>query len=162
MMDLPKAYVTHAVPGRVRLKIPARRGKAEYFRALAAWLESRDGVDRADANPRTASVLIRLTEPFAGLAADAEDGGLFSVAAADELMPTAVARLRDDVAALNTGLARMSGGEVDLASATVAALLLMALGQALRGNIATPAISLLWFAVSVVMAPERVGGEGGD
>ena len=47
--SLPLAHIAHQLPGRVRLRIPERRGDAAFFDELARALASWPGIERAQA-----------------------------------------------------------------------------------------------------------------
>ena len=55
---LPTAFVSHQVPGRVRLRVPTMRHQEDYFARLREQLASIPGLHRLTTNTRTASVLI--------------------------------------------------------------------------------------------------------
>jgi len=56
-MDL-EAYVTHQLPGRLRLKIPAVKGHPELLRRMATAVSSASDVKSVEGNSVTGSLLI--------------------------------------------------------------------------------------------------------
>lgn len=56
-MDL-QAYVTHRIPGRLRLKIPAAKGRPDLLEQVAAAARSANDIKKVEYNPVTGSVLI--------------------------------------------------------------------------------------------------------
>jgi len=56
-MDL-EAYVTHRIPGRLRLKIPAAKGRMDLLQQVAVAARSASDIDKVECNPVTGSVLI--------------------------------------------------------------------------------------------------------
>jgi hypothetical protein len=59
----PIAIVEHQLPGRVRLRVPSKRGDPEWFRSVIEHLAGDPKVDEASANPETGSILIRHKGP---------------------------------------------------------------------------------------------------
>lgn len=57
-MDLEGIELLHAIPGRVRLRVPEMKGNPELAREIQAHLSSIKLVHRSEANPVTGSVLI--------------------------------------------------------------------------------------------------------
>jgi hypothetical protein len=142
MPDRPRAEISHLTPGRLRLRIPERRRDDAFFARVRQHLSDRSGVVRVDVNPITASVLIQ----FNGAAEDfaARDDDLFEL---DDfpLEPSPLDAVRDEVVAADRTLRQLTGG-ADLRTLLFFALLAGGLYQLVRGNIAAPAVTLLWYA----------------
>ncbi len=58
-MRLPALRVAHALPGRVRLKVPALKGNGDLVQAVCEQLETVDAVLEVRASPLTGSLLVR-------------------------------------------------------------------------------------------------------
>jgi hypothetical protein len=56
--QLPPAFVSHQMPGRVRLRVPTMRHQKDYFARMREQLASIPGLRRLTTNTATASVLI--------------------------------------------------------------------------------------------------------
>lgn len=146
------AYVVHRLPGRLRLKIPAKRGNAGYFAALAEALRACPGVLSVEANATAASLLIHYppTLETADLAAAASKAAPLDLAygepPADSIAETLAALLQRG----DSVLRRSSGGQMDFRSASVLTLLGLALYQIARGEILQPAVPLLLGAMAAL------------
>jgi hypothetical protein len=57
-MQKPDALVVHAMPGRIRFRVPGKKGDRSYFEELLAAVSKCSGLERLVINPATASVLI--------------------------------------------------------------------------------------------------------
>lgn len=55
----PKAYIAHHIPGRVRVRIPHAKGNPELLQKIAQLALAVPGVETAECNPLTGSLLIR-------------------------------------------------------------------------------------------------------
>lgn len=55
----PIAYVVHSLPGRVRLRVPSRRGDRRYFSQLPGMLQNVSGIAILRVNPAAGSVVLR-------------------------------------------------------------------------------------------------------
>ncbi|HET9018030.1 MAG TPA: hypothetical protein VFN46_00490, partial [Acetobacteraceae bacterium] len=80
--SLPQAHVVHAIAGRTRLVVPARRGDPAFFANLADGLRGLPGVLAAGATPRVGSVVVRHAGAFAKVAEAAASAGLLALAPA--------------------------------------------------------------------------------
>jgi hypothetical protein len=78
-MTVPTAFIEHLLPGRVRLKIPARRGDVPYFNSVAQGLASNGRVAAVRVNAKTASILVLHTGDLDSIASIAAAGGLFDI-----------------------------------------------------------------------------------
>ncbi len=56
-----EAYITHRIPGRLRLKIPAAKGRPDLLQRMAAAARSASDINSVECNPVTGSVLIHHT-----------------------------------------------------------------------------------------------------
>jgi hypothetical protein len=124
---LPRAHVAHASGGRTRLRVPERRGDAEFFAALAARLAELEGVHDVRARALTAGLLIEHEGAFEPIAEQARGAGLFVLEepSADE---------------------EPAGPALPALAGVFGALALL---QLLRSRVLPPAITLLWYAASL-------------
>jgi hypothetical protein len=53
-----EAYVAHVIPGRLRLKIPAAKGRPELLQHIASVVGSASNIKSVECNPVTGSVVI--------------------------------------------------------------------------------------------------------
>lgn len=53
------AYVVHALPGRVRLRIPEKKNNHEYFSSLFNLMSKCQGLEKLVINPTMGSILIK-------------------------------------------------------------------------------------------------------
>lgn len=163
MADLSSAHVVHQLPGRVRLRVPARRRDRRYFAEVARMLGGIDGLT-VKANPGTGSILVRGLDLDA-LAALGRERRLFALAGTPPESEDVIEAVGAGVDSLEGGLRRATGGGMNLASATFICFLVVGLVQLLRGNIAAPAFSMFWYAAGVAqmaMTQKQLGSMFGD
>lgn len=77
--SLPAAEVEHRIPGRMRLRVRARRGDAGFFGRMEAGLARVPGVHAVRANPDTSGILVEYAGDEAAVLAAAREQGLFEV-----------------------------------------------------------------------------------
>ena len=131
----PSASICHAVPGRIRVRVPGMRGNEAWFDALCADLVRRPEFSLVSANARTGTILLRGRdlEPD-GLSRLARTAGWFELPT-DEAAP-----------------------ETPAAAPPLAGIMLMlALVQALRGQVMVPALGFLWYAMELTHWGRRDG-----
>jgi hypothetical protein len=155
-MNTAEAQISHVLSGRVRLRIPSRRGDAAFFADVAQRLEQCDGVNRVHATPITASLLIIHTTSLDAIAAWASQQQLFSLrAGAAGSLPRqrnpAIWRHRHP-AALDAG--EQGDRRVRLISTSLAGLGAL---QTIRGQILVPAITLFWYAYDARRGRQSAG-----
>ena len=150
---LASAYLVHALPGRIRLRIPQKRGDAAYFAGLAQAL-SRERIGDASVNAVTGSVLLRapVTLKPAELALSARQLALFDLRDPMPLggrspLVTAAAGLHG----VDGLFLRATGGYLDVRSGVFIALLLLAGRQIYKGQFMVPGFTFLWYALNLMM-----------
>lgn len=146
---IPRARVVHATPGRVRLKIGSKRGDAAYFQALLHALAEVEGVDRLQANPQTASVLLEFSS-----------GGLRRVS--DEALHRELFVLEveegsahlPDAGAMQPWDHPLRMG-LDWRLLAAMGLVGLAIRQMAEGKVLSPALTLLWYAYELLERSRR-------
>lgn len=159
----PEARVVHCTTGRLRLKIPEKRGDHGFFASVERRLSGWDSVRRIETNPLTGSLLVHFTEPEALFAENSLKNDLFRVAVEDlaenllgdllgEAAPAVplVERAMQQMRELDQALRSGSGGGADIRTIAFLALLGAGLVQLIRGQVSAPAATLLWYAGAIL------------
>ena len=179
--DLPRAHVAHRMPGRLRVRVPSRKGDRAYFGRAAERLGGHHGVRSVRVSPRAASVTIEHDGGAEAIARLAREHGLFDlpeaavVGAIAEAAPARIVGV-DPGSAAAVGLAGL--GAIQLARGNVlgtglehlwqsygaartlgdfrlaAAMALLAAVQMWRGRVLSPAASLFFYA-AMTNGPQR-------
>lgn len=158
----PRAYIGHSAPGRMRIKIPGRRGDSSYFARVEERFAQCPGVQRVAVNALTGSILIEHATDQAAVGQFAESNDLLTLQADPKVVPLA-ATLRAGVAHLDTRVRRAAGGALDLWSAMSIVYLALACIQLFRGHSVGPATALLWTALSAIrLASENAASDEGS
>lgn len=139
----PAAYVVFKGSGRTRLRLPALQHDAEALGHCARSAAEAPGVAAVSFNPVTASVLIEHDGPREGLLGSLEAAGYRILEAADA--PQALAR-------------QLPSWRPVLASTYLA----LALLQAARGQVLSPASSLFAAALHLLLPNGQHGPDGPD
>jgi hypothetical protein len=131
-MALPRAYIEHQLPGRIRLRVPSKRGDTAFFAAVAQELSRAPQQYRVRTTARTGSILIEHTTRIDPAAASASAANLFDVAPAES--PTVQPQPRP----------RRAGRAIPPMSVTAAGLAGLGLYQLTRGNRLASAVESFW------------------
>lgn len=169
----PIATIQHQIPGRLRLRIPARRGDVSFFHGIVQALSKLPGVEKLDAIPLTGSIIIRHSGSAQAIAAAATEQGLFEIgpeepkeAPAPSTRRRPYSGLRSTAATGLSGLAlfqvargRLTGNAAEnfwnaygaqriLGRPEIAAgFVLLGIVQVLRGQLLGSASSLLFYSL---------------
>jgi hypothetical protein len=76
---IPVAYIEHQLPGRVRLRVPSRRGEVPFFEKVVRVLSKHPATRELTASPLTGSITLRYLEPLHPIIAAAADQRLFVI-----------------------------------------------------------------------------------
>lgn len=129
---LPLATIVHAMAGRVRLRIADRRGETAFFASLASGLLTIPGVYRVEVRPLTGSIVITHGPPLPQIAAAAQQRQLFVVDNVTSHPP------------------RTPTLPIDPKFVTGLGLGALALWQIGGGRVLPPAMTLAWYASSLL------------
>jgi hypothetical protein len=144
-VTLADAQVCHRIPGRFRVKVPARRGDAAYFLNARECILRCDGVVSVAAQPLTGSLLIAHAGSVETVARFAEEQGLFRLAIDVAPGPTQAGRPGSQ-ARSHRDLPSESAGRPAIDSTLIAALAGLGIYQVIQGEVMAPAITLFWYA----------------
>lgn len=150
----PAAYVKHQLPGRVRLKIPQKRGDFGYFDRMAELLADCATITQLQLNPPAASLLIchAPDRNFSTIAEFAQTQGLFFVTEQQPeamllIPPLPIAKLASaGLNRIDESLLEVSQGRLDGRTLLIMALIGLSVRQMSRGNMMGAASSLIWYA----------------
>jgi hypothetical protein len=150
MPSLPAARISHFTARRLRIKIPEKRRDNDFFRTVADRLATWESVERVETNPLTASVLVHFSDPEKLFLEAVAKNDLFDVdfnAAVASLSEPVVTRTAvRSFEAADVAVRRWTENQIDMRGMLFLMLLAGGVYQLLRGRLATPAPTLLWYA----------------
>lgn len=147
--ELPFAFVSHQVDGRVRLRVPDMRRQDEYFERMRQRLAGLPGLRRLTTNTRTGSVLIEYSGQLEALEELGPRLGLFRLQnrphphSISEFLYTLTSQ-PDEI------LKKLTDGRVDAAGVTALALTGMGISQIVRGHALPAGWTLLWNSINLI------------
>jgi hypothetical protein len=74
---IPVAHIEHQLPGRVRLRVPSRRGEVPFFESVVQELSKHPAIRELTATSLTGSITLHYFEPLQPITAAAADQKLF-------------------------------------------------------------------------------------
>lgn len=147
---IAEAEIVHQLPGRLRLRVPQRRGDATYFGTLEHSLSRCPGVQSLEVNPRTGSVLLYHDVEAEAIAEYGRANELFTVGERGGQRAQPTARTVDVFRALDSRLQQETAGAWDLRELAFVFLSASGLVQTARRNVWPAGVSLLWYAATLV------------
>ena len=84
-----EALVVHKMAGRIRIRVPSKRGNEAYFTAVKEALSACVGVEGVEVAPFTGSILVRCHGPTEDVIGWAQSRGLFVVREEQSIKVTA-------------------------------------------------------------------------
>lgn len=162
----PFAYIRHQIPGRVRLRIPEKKGDMVYFAELAEGFADCQTITQLELNPVSASVLIchDHSDNFLTIAGFAQKNGLFSIIDKPEetfnFPKKPVTNFASaGVARIDQSLSDFTGGLLDGRSLLFLALIGLAIRQMSKEHVLGASSSLLWYAFRVLNEANKDASE---
>jgi hypothetical protein len=166
MLKIPEdAYMSHMSSGRLRVKIPSKKGDETFFSEMKAWLSGIPGMERVEANSLTGSVLMvhsidqetivdfmkanNLNLPRAGLHSTHSSG--FHREATDAF------------STLDKRVKSFIGEGVNIGALAFLALVGAGTYQIAKGNFAAiPWYTAFWYALNIFLKSKPDGNGGGE
>jgi len=152
-------YIAHTTHGRTRIRWASDEEQRHRVMEIASKLEQIDGILNVEARLVTGSIIIEHPEtPWA------EITPLIEQHTSIQFCTTPQPPMRNGLQSLNTGLDKIdavlrkeSQNGMDLKDLSFILLVMLAVIQALRGQVMVSASSFLWFALNVAMSSPSSG-----
>lgn len=151
----PEAVITHATPGRTRIRVMSHQRDAAFFARAEAVLGQLKGVERVKANPLTGSILVLHHPGLSEIARFGESTGLFRLAGHAPAGVPVATQVYQQVRGANRVASALTGGRVDLGSLGFVVLIGLAMYQAHRGQLLGPATTLFFQAVTALSLSDK-------
>ncbi len=150
MPTIPSAIVSHMVKGRLRIKVPCRRYDKTFFDGLTSLFSRQFPDVKVETNPLTGSTLFTGEVSAKKLVKFAIKRKIFKIENVVQTNRTLIGTVRESFKAMDRGLLRFTGGELDTASIIFLTLIGNGIYQIARGNFTAPAwYTAFWYALGV-------------
>lgn len=149
---MPAARIAHRSSRRLRLRVASRRGREDYFAAVAAGLTGWRRWDRLEVNPLTGSVLLcSRSIDLEKIEFHARRLGLFYLDSNARMPRPMMHAVVHPITGLDRTLRGMTGGILDLPSGVFFALLGSGIYQLARNPISAPPwYTAFWYAFGLL------------
>ena len=163
MFDLPQdAYVSHLSPGRLRIKIPSKKGDIIFFSSLQEQLSPLPGLERIEVNPVTGSILLIHSLDSGSVTDFLKAQHLLKVQAGKDSLNFHREVMRVFSAA-DRQVRGFIGGGINLGALAFLGLAGAGVYQIFRGNFsAIPWYSAFWYALSIFLKSKSNGNSVDD
>ncbi|MEK7789910.1 MAG: HMA2 domain-containing protein [Planctomycetota bacterium] len=156
---LPLAYISHRTGGRLRIKIPSKKGDRGYFTRLRERFSDSEGINAVEVNSLTGSLLIIHDSNWERIAEFALSNNLFSLTGLNSYPARLQQRVSETFKGMNTQMAAFTGGEIDIEGLAFLLLLGAGIYQISVGNLtALPWYAAFWYAFNIFLKSGQGAG----
>ncbi len=149
---LPLAYISHRTRGRLRIRIPSKKGDREFFGGLKERFSGFEGIKAVEVNALTGSLLVIHDLDSERIAGYAMAGNLFSLQGLNASPRRLQQRVSETFKGMNTQLVALTGGEIDIGGLAFLLLLGAGIYQMSVGNLtALPWYAAFWYAFNIFL-----------
>ena len=134
---VPVAHIEHQLPGRVRLRVPSKRGDVSFFERVVKELSRHPAIWELAASPLTGTITLQYSEPLQAIMEAAAALTLFETGGPKPAVKAAESKRPSR----RSESARLAGG-------IAAGLSGLSLYQAARGNVIGNAVESFWLSFS--------------
>ena len=159
MPDLPDAYVGHMISGRLRIKIPSKKGNLSYLSSLKESLSRLQGIERVEVNPATGSVLFIHNLNMGEITDYARNNGIFSLKKSQHYRPNMHQKVSRSFGYFDRWIQSLTGGEMDMWGMSFVVLVFAGVYEISRGNFtAIPWYGAFWYAFNIFLKSDASPG----
>ena len=145
------------MPGRLRLKVPLKKGDAEYLKRIVEELSSLSGIEQVTMNPHTSGVLLLHTLEKNKIMEHLHASGLF------HLVPFKVSEagvhggVRNLFGEMGNKVEKVTAGALDISEIAFLGLVGAGIYQIGRGNLtAIPWYTAFWYALNIFLKSDAM------
>ena len=150
MPEIPRAYISHRGPGRLRVKIPSKKGDTAYFSEVKKLFADCKGVKEYKTNPVTGSVLFVHEVDIKAITEFAEGNRLFKLGGRGS--PSFSYEITENFKNLNEQLKGITRGEMDIPGLAFLTLIGFGIYEVSKGNLAAiPWYAAFWYALNIFL-----------
>jgi len=150
---IPAAIIAHDSSGRLRIRVPSRKGDLAALKSLGDQLAACPGIISIEVNAGTGSILLLHQTTVQEIAKYARERNLFSFGNQSiSKVPSAELRrnLGETFKSVDRQIQSLTSGDMDLSGFAVAALVVAGSVQILSGNAgAIPWFAAYWYAYHI-------------
>lgn len=151
---LPEAYISHMISGRLRIKIPSKKGDMHYFGDMYKQFSACEGIEKVEVNSLTGSILLIHAVDVSRIADFSKQNNLFSIK--DTRLfgkQTYISRkLSDTFQDFNHKVIVSTKGFANIPDLIVLTLIGLSIFQMSQGNFIAPAwYTALWYAMNIFL-----------
>jgi hypothetical protein len=153
---LPIAHISHQTAGRLRIRIPSKKGDSTYFNALKEHFSSLEGIRDLQFNPTTGSLLILHSLDTQAVTQHATARNLFSLSGTTSSSDGLHPRVTETFQGLNNQVKALTSGEMNIGSLAFLALMGAGIYQIGKGNFtAIPWYTAFWYALNIFLKSQN-------
>jgi hypothetical protein len=153
---LPVAHISHHARGRLRIRIPSKKGDTSYFKALKEHFSGLEGIRALEVNPTTGSLLIAHTLDRQAIEQYATEKTLFSLTGAHSSRAGLHPKVSETFHGLNNQMKAFTSGEINIGGMAFLALMGAGIYQIGKGNFtAIPWYTAFWYALNIFLKSQN-------
>jgi len=158
--DSVSAFVGHETPGRLRLKIPSRKGDGAFFEQVQKRLFQCEGIEKVEVNAVTGSILCIHHTSLDAVAAYVRKKKVFDLRRETPGPGSVRQQVSGSFADLNRQIRGAMSGQVELWNLVFLFLIGSGVYQVARGNItAIPWYTAFYYAFNILSKAKNGGAE---
>jgi hypothetical protein len=151
---LPEAYISHMLPGRLRIKIPSKKGDGYFFGEMHNQFSAYTGIEKVEVNSLTGSILLIHTLDIGTIAAFSRQKNLFTIRDTQRYgNQTYISRkISETFQDINHTVLVSTKGFANVPDLLVLTLIGLSIFQISQGNFIAPAwYTALWYAMNIFL-----------
>jgi hypothetical protein len=138
--------------GRLRLKIPLKKGDAEYLKRIVEELSSLSGIEQVTMNPHTSGVLLLHNLEKNKIMEHLHASGLFHLVPLKASQAGVHGGVKNVFGEIGNKVEQVTGGSLDVSEIAFLALLGAGIFQIGKGNLtAIPWYTAFWYALNIFL-----------
>ncbi len=157
---IPEAHIVHRSSRRLRLKMPVKKYREDYLKALPEKLAGCPGISEIEINPVTGSVLVKHDGNTKDIIDFVRSKGIFTIKFSSVRPPSVHQSITSVYRNLDGLVQSFSNGSTNAGGLAFLGLIAFGAIQIGKGNFAAPAwYTVFWYAMNIFLKsqPDEAG-----
>ena len=152
MSNIPEAYIGHKTKGRLRLRVPSKKGDGVYLKKITEEFASLPGIAQVIVNTGTSSVLFLHNLSEDAIMGHLSASGLFRLSGAPTAQGDVHLGVKGCFREMSGKVEKATGGTMGISEIAFLALFGAGVMQIGRGNFtAIPWYTAFWYALNIFL-----------
>lgn len=151
-----EAFIVHNITGRLRIKVPSKKGNILFFENLMTKLQDIRAIEKIEINALTGSIILYSSSKSEDLISSLSSLNILKIVPSNTNKIKISSSFKNAFKEIDNKVKGLTCGELNLADIVFLSLVSVAIYQIQRGNFIAPAwYTAIWYAMNILKSDKN-------